>query len=247
MVEVNFGYRRPASIVGLRGVEELAAWRREGDEIVLGAGMTWTQLRQDEPAALVPALAAAARTVGSPQIRNAGTLGGNIATASPAGDALPVLYALDATVELASVAGRRLVPIEELIIGVKRTTIAPGELIVAVRVPVARGPQEFLKVGTRNAMVISVCSVTLVVDRPDRSVRFALGAVGPTIIRCTEAERRAAAAVDWEAGELAPEKCVEIAGMVAAAARPIDDHRSTAEYRRRAIEVMARRALLRTF
>ena len=247
MVEVNFGHRRPASIVGLRGVEELATWRRVDDEIVLGAGMTWTQLRQGEPAALVPALAAAARTVGSPQIRNAGTLGGNIATASPAGDALPVLYALGAVVELASVAGRREVAIDDLIVGVKRTTIAPDELIVSVRVPVARGPQEFLKVGTRNAMVISVCSVTLVVDQSGRSVRFALGAVGPTIIGCPEADQRAAAAVDWQVGELAPEDCLEIAALVAAAARPIDDHRSTARYRQRAIEVMARRALLRAF
>jgi CO/xanthine dehydrogenase FAD-binding subunit len=247
MVEVNFGHRRPPSVLALGGVADLSGWRRDGDDVVLGAGLRWVDLEEAELAAAVPALAAAARTVGSPQIRNAGTLGGNIATASPAGDALPVLYALDAMVEVASLRGRRQVPLDEVIVGVKRTTLAADELIVSIRVPAARGPQEFLKVGTRNAMVISVASLALVVDSPARSVRCALGAVGPTVIRCTEAERYVDAAVDWAAGEAPAPVYEEFARLVAGAARPIDDHRSTVDYRRLAVEVMARRALLRAF
>src|SRR3954452_19540500 len=125
MVEVNAGRRRPSAVVSLTRVQELAGWRREGDELVLGACLTYAEMERGELAALVPALAQAARTVGSPQIRAAATLGGNIATASPAGDTLPVLAALDAVVEVAGPAGTRRVPLLELVTGVKKTTLAP--------------------------------------------------------------------------------------------------------------------------
>jgi CO/xanthine dehydrogenase FAD-binding subunit len=247
MVEVNFGHRRPPAVVALRAVDELRGWRREGEELVIGAGTTWSQLQAPELASLAPGLAIAARTVGSPQIRNAGTLGGNIATASPAGDALPVLYALDAVVETVSPAGRRSVPIVELITGVKNTNLASDEIITAVRIPVAAGPQEFLKIGTRNAMVISVASLALAVDVGRRAVACALGACGPTIIRCEAAERHADAAVDWASLDVGGPDVETFGRLVADAARPIDDQRSTARYRRHGVEVMARRALMRAF
>jgi len=246
MVEVNYGHRRPAGIVSLRRVDELRGWRVEGDEVVLGAGLTYTEMEQDDLAAEVPALAQAARTVGSPQIRNTGTIGGNVGTASPAGDTLPVLSALDATVELASTGGARAISIHDLITGPKRTERRPDELIVAVRVPRLTGPQEYLKVGTRNAMVISVAGAAVVVDLDGRTVRCGLGSVGPTPIRAREAEAWVATQVDWDAARIDDPRTYETFGaMVAAAARPIDDHRSTAAYRRHACAVMARRALMR--
>jgi CO/xanthine dehydrogenase FAD-binding subunit len=246
MVEVNFGRRDPRAVVALRRVGELHGWERDGDVVTLRAGLTFTEMEREPIASLVPALAQAARTVGSPQIRNAGTLGGNLGTASPAGDALPVLAALDAVIVLADRTGTRRVPFAEFITGPKQNVCGPGEVIVAAEVAPARGPQEFVKVGTRNAMVISVASVALVVDNAAQTVACALGSVGPTIVRATDAERWIASRVDWERETVVePGDRATFAAMVAEAARPIDDHRSTAAYRRRAIEVCAGRALER--
>lgn len=246
MVEVNYDHRRPPAVVSLRNVDEIRGWHRDGNTLILGAGLRYLEMMQPELAELAPALAQAARTVGSPQIRNTGTLGGNIATASPAGDTLPVLTALDALVTLASIDGERTVPLTDLVIGVKRTTIAPHELITRVLVPVAAGPQEFLKIGTRNAMVIAIASLALVVDLDRRSIGCALGSVAPTPIRCGEAEAMVITEVDWDAGRIDDPRVYETFGtLCAAAASPIDDHRSTAAYRRHAIAVLARRALMR--
>jgi CO/xanthine dehydrogenase FAD-binding subunit len=245
VVEVNFGHRRPAAVVGLRRVGELRGWRQEDGELVLGAGLTFTEI-ETELAEELPALAAAARTVGSPQMRNAGTLGGNLGTASPAGDSLPVLAALDAKVVLASRAGERTLGLGEFVTGVKRTALRQDEIIREVRVPRLRGPQQFLKVGTRNAMVISIACLGLVVDLDGRTVRCGLGSVAPTPVRATEAEAFIAGAVDWD-GPRAPADAVARFGeLAAAAARPISDHRGTAEYRRRAVQVIATRALTRS-
>lgn len=246
MVEVNHGGRAVGDVVSLHRVEELRAWRLEADTAVIGAAVTYAELEQGPLAEAVPALAQAARTVGSPQIRTAGTIGGNLATASPAGDTLPPLVALGASVELAGPGGRRTLAVQDFITGPKRTALGAGELIVAVHVPRRRGPQEYLKVGTRNAMVISVAGLALVVDVDARRVGCALGSVGPVIIRATEAEAWAEARVDWADGGLADPADLERFGeLVGAAARPIDDHRSTAAYRRRAVEVCAVRAMRR--
>jgi CO/xanthine dehydrogenase FAD-binding subunit len=245
MVEVNHGARRPPRVVSLRRVDELRAWHRDGDVVVIGAGVTYTELQQTELATLVPCLAQAARTVGSPQIRNAGTLGGNLATASPAGDTLPPLAALDALVEIAGPDGRRVAALDELIVGPKRTSLGAGEVIASVHVPIVRGAQEYLKVGTRNAMVISVAGVAVVIDIDGRSVRCALGSVGPVPIRAAEAEEQIARSIDWSTLTAPSEAATEFGRLAAAAASPIDDHRSTAEYRRHAVGVCARRALER--
>jgi CO/xanthine dehydrogenase FAD-binding subunit len=248
MVEVNYAHRRPTAIVCLGKVEELRRWRRDGTDVVLGAGVTHSEIETPPLCDLLPGLAQAARTVGSPQIRNAGTLGGNIATASPAGDTLPVLSALDATVVVASRHERRNLRFDELMVGPKRTSLRPGEIIVEVRLPASFGSQEFLKVGTRNAMVIAVASTALVVDWEGRSVRCALGSVGPVVIRATQAEQFIASKINWPERRLPdPGALAEFTSLVRAAARPIDDHRSTADYRRHAAGICATRALERSF
>jgi CO/xanthine dehydrogenase FAD-binding subunit len=254
MVELNYGRRRPRDVLSLRRLTELRAFHVERsvagpDEVVLGAGVTYTALLGDELAGLLPALAQAARTVGSPQIRNTGTIGGNLGTASPAGDTLPPLVALDATVELASAGGhQRRLPVSAFLVGPKRTALRPGELIVAVRVPVTAGAREFLKIGVRNAMVIAVASCALVVDRERRTLACALGAVGPVPVRDHDAELWATTRLDWDAAGPPHASVVEgFARRMAAASRPIDDHRATADYRRHAVEVMARRALERAW
>jgi CO/xanthine dehydrogenase FAD-binding subunit len=245
MVGVNAGRHHPSTVIALDRVEGLGTWRRTADGVELGAGLTYAELAGPELAALVPVLAQAARTVGSPQIRNAGTIGGNLATASPAGDTLPGLAALDAVVLVRSLGARREIPIAEFLVGPKRSALAPGEVITGVRVPVLDGPQEFLKVGTRNAMVIAVATVAVVCDRAGRTIRVGLGSVGPTPLRALEAEAWASPRIGWpdlvlDAADLAP-----FGSMVSAAARPIDDHRSTAQYRRHCVGVLARRALRR--
>lgn len=232
MVEVNFGRHRPEAVIALRRVEELKEW----DGAFIGAGVTYRRMEEGS----LPALAQAARTVGSPQIRNAGTLGGNLGTASPAGDALPFLAALDARVELASTAGRRRVPWDEFLVGPKRTTRHTDELITGVELP-ERVPfrQAFGKVGVRNAMVIAIVSACLLRD-DDGTTRLALGAVGPVPLR----PRRAEAMISTERrpSEAARQ---EFARLVSEEVRPITDHRSTEHYRRHAAGILARRLLER--
>jgi len=251
MVEVNRGVRTIGHVVAVDRIPELRGWSLEGDRadvLRLGAGTTCTDLAEPALASLVPALAQAARTVGSPQIRNAATLGGNLATASPAGDTLPVLAALDAEIELQSAGGARRLPLDEFVTGVKVNALIPGEIITVIRVPVLDGPQEFLKVGTRNAMVIAVTSLALVVDRPGRNIRVALGSVAPVPLRAVEAEVLVAERLDFENMASPDSDLVDrFADLVADAARPIDDHRSSAAYRRHAVRVLARRAILRAF
>jgi CO/xanthine dehydrogenase FAD-binding subunit len=252
MVAINEGHRPltgEETVVAVGRVPELRAWSYDpATEVVrLGAGVTYAELAADPLAALLPALAQAARTVGSPQIRNAATIGGNVATCSPAGDGLPVLAALEARVELLGPDGVRTLRIAEVMPGVKRTARRPGELITAVTVPRLDGWQGYAKVGVRNAMVIAICGACLAVDVPSRSVRIALGSVAPTIVRAPAAEALAAAAVDWDAGTVDDATVTRFGELAAAATRPIDDHRASAAYRRRAIDVLARRLLRRAF
>ena len=245
MVEVNFGHRRPPSVVALRRVEELRGYQVLDDEVVLGSGVTWTEVEHDL-AGVLPGLAAAARTVGSPPMRNAGTVGGNIGTASPAGDGLPVLGALDATVVLASRHGERRLPLAEVITGVKQTVIRPGEVIREIRVPRLDGPQQFLKVGTRNAMVISIVVCGLAVDRTGRSVRLGLGSVAPRPLRATAAEEFIAGAIDWDRLTAPADAIARFGELARDAASPISDQRGTAAFRRHAVGVVATRALQRS-
>lgn len=248
MVEINDGHRRPGEIVvAVNRIGDLRSWRHDpvAGTVTIGAAVTYTELMATPISTLIPALAEAARTVGSPQIRNAGTLGGNLGTCSPAGDGLPVLSALDATVTLVGAAGERTVSVHDFMVGVKRTALAPGELITEVTVPVVDGFQGYAKVGVRNAMVIAVASACVVLDRSTRTVRVAIGSVGPTILRCPEAESHLAGSLDWTSLYAEPEVLAHFGGLVSAASQPITDHRSTADYRRHAVGVLARRLVAR--
>jgi len=233
MVEVTYGGRRPETVVGLRRVGELKDW----DGRFIGSGVTWTRIEHGP----IGALAQAARTVGSPQIRNAGTIGGNLGTSSPAGDGLPFLAAVDAEVVLESRAGgQRRVPWDRFVTGPKQNTRRPDEVIVGVLLP-ERLPDrhEFAKIGPRNAMVISIASACVARDA-DGATRIALGSVGPTPIRA----RRAEEMISAEARP-SPAAITEFGRLVAEEVSPITDHRSTAAYRRHAAGILARRLLER--
>ncbi|MGE0880705.1 MAG: xanthine dehydrogenase family protein subunit M [Acidimicrobiia bacterium] len=246
MVEVNFGHRKPRSIIRLDEVDELTQISIDETSVEIGAMVTHAELCEEPFISLVPALAMAARTVGSPQIRNAGTIGGNVATSSPAGDTLPVLLALEATVVLVGTNGERRVPIADFFTGPKRNVMASDEIIRSLDVPIVLGAQEFVKVGTRNAMVIAVANLALVVDSRSRRLRCALGSVGPTPLRATDAERWADAYIERVGfGDPSAEAAQEFGALVGAAARPIDDQRSTADYRRHAVKVCAARVFRR--
>jgi CO/xanthine dehydrogenase FAD-binding subunit len=247
MVALNFDRARPQAILDLTRVPELRDWEVDDGRLRIGAGVTYTRLIE-ELGERLPGLAMASRTVGSPQIRNRGTLGGNLGTASPAGDGLPPLYVSDAEVELASPTGTRRVPVAEFVTGPKRQCAREDELIAAVHLPAAEGPQQFAKIGTRNAMVIAVCSLALAVWPERRAVRACIGSAGPTPIRADQAEAFIAGVLDehglWEGrGPLAPAAVERFGELVAAAAAPIDDVRGSAAYRRHALGVLARRTL----
>jgi CO/xanthine dehydrogenase FAD-binding subunit len=247
MVAMNFGHTRPSAIVDLTRVDELRSYFLTADRVELGALTTFAEIIS---AGRFRALVEASRTVGSPQIRNRATVGGNLATASPAGDSIPVLYAYDAEIVLGSSgSGSRTIPIERFFTGPKETVIEPSELILGATWKRPIGSSTFSKIGTRNAMVISVASLCAAIDAKDRRARIALGSVGPTVVRATEAETILTAALEetgfWEGeSKHLPESAIEnAADATAEAARPIDDVRGSAGYRRQACRVMARRAI----
>jgi CO/xanthine dehydrogenase FAD-binding subunit len=229
MIALNFDRARPGSLLNLNEVPELRSWSRENGTLRLGSGLTYAEVMSSPLAVEMPALAEASRTVGSPQIRNRGTIGGNLGTASPAGDALPPLLVEGAEIELASVRGTRRVPLTQFLVGPKRNALADDELIVAVLVHPSGEPQTFMKVGPRNAMVIAVCSLALVADRERGEIRAAFGSAGPVpgLVVCPIDE-----------ADAFPDE-------VAAASSPIDDVRGTAAYRRHALRILTARALQR--
>jgi CO/xanthine dehydrogenase FAD-binding subunit len=229
LVELNFDRRRPEMLLNLNEVAELRGWSRGNGILRLGSGLTYTEVMAGEVGEALPALREASRTVGSPQIRNRGTLGGNLGTASPAGDALPPLLVEEASVELSSVRGVRTLPLRDFLVGPKRNAAEPDELISAVLVQPSGGRQTFMKVGPRNAMVIAVCSLAVVADRERDELRASFGSSGPVagLVSCPLREAES------------------FAELVAGAASPIDDVRGTAGYRRHALRVLAERALKR--
>jgi CO/xanthine dehydrogenase FAD-binding subunit len=229
MVELNFDRARPAAILNLNEVGELRGFSREDGQLRLGAGLTYVEAMRAPLRETLPALAEASRTVGSPQIRNRGTIGGNLGTASPAGDALPPLLVYGAEVVLASVRGVRTVPLERFLVGPKQNALGDDELILAVRLEPRPWRQTFMKVGPRNAMVIAVVSLALAVDEERGEVRASYGSAGPV--------------PGLVVGSL--EEADGFAERVARDASPIDDVRGTARYRRHALKVLVERALNR--
>jgi CO/xanthine dehydrogenase FAD-binding subunit len=246
LVEINFGRQRPTHIVAIDRVEDLKGLTHNG-HVRMGAMVTYTRMLETDVGS--PALQESARTIGSPQIRNAATIGGNLGTCSPAGDALPVLAALDATVVLRSKKEERRVAFGDFMKGPKKSVRRPDELIVAAEWDDAGAAQTYMFAATRNAMAISIAGLALVVDRARRRVGVGLGSCGPTIIRASEAERFATGILD-EAGWDRPNRMSEAAAkefgrLAAGAAKPIDDVRGTAAYRRHVLAVMGARALAR--
>ncbi len=232
MVDVNLSHHRPETVVALRRVDDLATW----DDGFIGAGVTYARME----AGPHPALAQLARTVGSPQIRATGTIGGNLGTASPAGDTLPFLAAVDAEVVVASRGDRRRLRWEDFLLGPKHTALRPGEVIVGVQLP-ERLPQRqaFAKIGVRQAMVIATVNCCVVRDE-DGKTRVALGAVGPTVVRTPAAEELVSSQQQVSATMLD-----EFQRLVSDDVTPITDHRATERYRRHAAGVLARRTLER--
>ncbi|MBY8885804.1 FAD binding domain-containing protein [Streptomyces sp. PTM05] len=247
MVEINFDHRRPDVLLDLNRIGELHDWEVGEDTVRLGASVSYTRIIENLRSVL-PGLATASHTVASPQIRNRGGVGGNLGCASPAGDAHPALLASGCEVEVASVRGTRMIPIDEFYVGVKRNALAPDELIRAIHLPRADGPQQFSKVGTRNAMVIAVCAFGIALHPSTRTVRTGIGSAAPTPIRAKAAEEFLAAALEeggfWDNGKIIPPAVArQFAELVSGAANPIDDVRGSASYRRHALGVMARRTL----
>lgn len=247
MPQMNLAGYRPPALLDLGGLPELTGWQDRSAWLWLGAAMTYTEvIAQLEE--YLPALAGAARTVGSPQIRNRGTIGGNLATASPAGDCHPVLLANRATVVAESFRGERLIPAREFYLGPKHSALAEDELIRGLLVPKATAPQQFMKLGARNAMVISATSFALALHRDEHRVGTGIGSAGPTPLVAMAAERylqqELTEGEHWDRGRPLP-KAIEgrFAELVADSAKPVDDHRATAYYRRHCLRVLARRAL----
>ncbi|MGW7408516.1 FAD binding domain-containing protein [Streptomyces sp. NPDC054833] len=251
MVEINFDHRRPEYLLDLNRVGDLYEWEVGEASVRLGASVPYTRIMENLRAEL-PGLALASHTVASPQIRNRGGVGGNLGTASPAGDAHPALLAAGAEVEAESVRGTRLIPIDDFYTGVKRNALAPDELIRAVHIKKADGPQQYSKVGTRNAMVIAVCAFGLALHPETRTVRTGIGSAAPTPVRAKTAEDFLNAALEeggfWDNGKIiTPSVAKQFADLCSAACNPIDDVRGTASYRRHAVGVMARRTLTWTW
>ncbi|MFC4337699.1 FAD binding domain-containing protein [Salininema proteolyticum] len=243
MVEMNFDVHRPESLMDLNGVKELEYWSVEDGVVRIGATLPYVRIIE-ELGDRLPGLAQAARTVGSPQIRNRGSLGGNLGAASPAGDGHPPLLAVGAEIELASTNGKRTVKAEDFFTGVKRSVLEPNELITAVLVPEKRGPQQFSKIGTRNAMVIAVCAFAIALDTGNRAVGTGVGSAAPTPRRAREAEELLERELPWETrGDLDEELARRFGELVSSAASPIDDVRGSAAYRLHALATVARRAL----
>jgi CO/xanthine dehydrogenase FAD-binding subunit len=248
MVEINLDRHRPAAILDLTRVDELREWGVDGELLRIGAGVTYSRIIF-ELGDRLPGLAMASRTVGSPQIRNRGTVGGNLGSASPAGDAHPPLLAAGAQVELASTSGTRRLPAREFFTGPKRNAMKKDELIAAFLLAPASGPQQFSKVGTRNAMVIAVCSFALALDPASRHVGTGIGSAAPTPLVADEAGRFIEGVLDegglWDkAAAVEASALARFGELVAAASKPIDDVRGTAAYRRHALAVMARRTFV---
>ncbi|KOG82678.1 MULTISPECIES: xanthine dehydrogenase family protein subunit M [Streptomyces] len=247
MVEINFDHRRPEYLLDLNRIGELSEWEVGQENVRLGASVPYSDIMEHLRAEL-PGLALASHTVASPQIRNRGGVGGNLGTASPAGDAHPALLAADCEVEAESVRGKRLIPIDAFYTGVKRNALEPDELIRAVHIKKADGPQQYSKVGTRNAMVIAVCAFGIALHPETRTVRTGIGSAAPTPIRAREAEEFLNAALEeggfWENGKIiTPSIAQQFATLASGACNPIDDVRGTAKYRSHAVGIMARRTL----
>jgi xanthine dehydrogenase FAD-binding subunit len=233
LVKLRSGSIPPKNLICLERIQALKGIVDHGDRMVILACTSLSQLLQDSAISRqVPVLAKAVASLGSPLIRNMGTIGGNVCTASPAGDTLAPLYALNARVELSSEAGIRSLPIDRFILGPGRTILETGEILSAIHVekPHPEAVQHFEKVGRRNALACSLASMAAILRLSDNGIvmtaSLAWGSVGPTVITCSEA------AANLIGQPLSLDRLTEAAAIVQKAVCPITDIRATAEYRR---------------
>ena len=228
-VALNFGTLRAQRFLDIWGIDELRQIRVQDDHVVIGALATYASLIASAVVnARLPILVDAAKLIGGPQIQNRGTIGGNIANGSPAGDTLPVLAVADAIVVLRSVDGERRVPFVSFYTGYRATAMRPDELIVAIEIPRVTGGQWFRKVGTRAALAISKIVIAAV---GGAHPRIAVGSVAPTVVRLSSVERVLATGGSIDDAIAALHNDIH----------PIDDLRSTANYRRLVTENLVRR------
>jgi CO/xanthine dehydrogenase FAD-binding subunit len=228
MVGINLGRLRPTALIDLSRLAELRGWSGSNGRLRIGAGATYTDLMKEPLRKAMPVLAAAARTVGSPQIRNRGTIGGAVAQASIAGDAIPPLVVADGEAEMVSLHGSRRVAITDLTAASGEGRLAGDELVAAVHVRPAGARQTFMKVGGRNAMARAVVSLALAADRERDELRVAFSS--GCSVRVVESSLADAATLP---------------GRVTAACQPIEDVHASAAYRRHAVGVLAARAVER--
>ncbi len=222
-VHLQFGQPPGSRYLSLEGLQELRYIKRDGAVLRIGALTTYTDIiRSAEVARTIPILQQAAREIGGIQIQNRGTIGGNIANASPAGDTLPVLAVAEATIVLLSTTGERRVPFLEFYTGYRKSVMRDDELITAIEIPPIDGSQWFRKVGTRAAQAISKIVVAGI---GSAHPRIAVGSVAPTVIRLQKTEAALAGGATASEAQLVAEQEIN----------PIDDLRSTAEYRRRVL------------
>lgn len=218
-VALNFGTTADRRFLDIWGLDDLRGIKVSGDSLVIGALTTYTDLlRSQEVQKRLPMLAAASQLVGGAQIQNRGTIGGNVANASPAGDSLPVLFVAEAVIVMRSLEGERRVPITEFYTGYRKTVLKPDELIVAIEIPSVEGKQTFRKVGTRAAQAIS--KVAFAGVRGPTSCKISFGSVGPTVVRVPLTEKA-----------LASSGIDEAVKVLSLEIKPIDDVRSTGAYR----------------
>jgi len=243
VADQNLGIVCPEGYISLRYVSEMTRVRVAEDRVEIGAGCTIAELLEEPLATALPLLAKAARAFGTRQVRNRGTIGGNIASGLPDRTLTPCLLVLDATVTLESGNGTRTVPVRELLVGPGITSIDPAELVTSVTIPRVAGFQDYRMVGPRNAQFYVTASIALVIDPSDRDVRVALGNCAPTAIRIPEAEAFALGAVDWDTSTLAESAAVEFGRLVGEYCDPPEDSAASAGYRRHAATVMARRLI----
>ncbi|MHC0053781.1 FAD binding domain-containing protein [Actibacterium sp. D379-3] len=232
----------PGDVLDLTGIAALRGVSEAAGQIRIGALTTWAELQRTDLPPAFDGLKAAAREVGSVQIQRAGTLGGNLCNASPAADGVPCLLTLDARVELTSQAGVRVLPVSEFLTGVRRTALAPGEILTAVLIPqdAARGHSAFLKLGARRYLVISIAMVTARLVVEDGLVASAALSVGACSAQAVRLPGQEAALLGRPVAGLAGRIS---AGLVAPALDPIADIRADAAYRRHSATELLRRAV----
>lgn len=246
VAELNRG-RRPTGLISLRALPELVGISYAGGCWRVGAMTTIADIRAN--AGLAPsasALAQAARSFGSRQIRNRATVGGNICGGGSHRTLIPVLLAYDAAIEVVGPGGPRTERLPDLLAS-SGARSAVDEILTAVTFSPTSGPQRYYRIGPRNALCYATASVALVIDEPTQSVRIALGGVAVTAVRAPAAEALAGEGIDWQRRSVDAELAEAFGAIAAQAAQPVSDLVASAQYRRHAVEVMARRALKHVF